>query len=234
MWHRMDMAAARPSRFLPPLACVCAAWLLAVGPARAQAAADASAPAASAPVASSSPAQAAPMPGDASAGAADASATASAYDPTAPSTDDRLRAATSAGVIAFVGLTLGGVGIPGALGVVASAVGGLLPQEALYIAAVIGGASGAAAGGIIGAFPLTHWYGWPVVGVGAALGSCIGLVPTALFAWAQTQDPPDPFDALNPLVLGQSASLVVAMAGAAGGAAVAAAFFAEKREVEAQ
>lgn len=156
------------------------------------------------------------------------------FDPNAPSFDDRARAASSAGIVAFVGLTLGGVAIPGALGLVFSAFGGILPQEALYIAAVVGGASGAAAGGVIGALPLVRWWGIPIVGAAAAAGSCIGLIPTALFAYAQVENPPDAFDALNPLVLGQSASLVLAMAAGGGAAAITAALLADKSEIEAQ
>lgn len=157
-----------------------------------------------------------------------------AYDPEAPTSDDRLRAATSAGVIAFVGLTIGGVGIPGALGLVASAVGGILPGEALYIAAVVGGATGAAVGGVVGGVPLVKWWGLPLIGAAAAVGACVGLVPTALLAYAAAENPPDGFDSTNPVIIGQSASLVLAMVGAAGGAALVGAWAAEKREIEAQ
>jgi hypothetical protein len=204
----------------------CATLVLACASARAQDAAPrpaAVAPVADAPVADAQ-AQAAPVATDA----------AGAWDPEAPTMDDRFRAATSAGVVAFVGLTLGGVGIPGALGVVASAVGGLLPEQALYIAAVVGGASGAAAGGAIGSLPLVKWYGIPLVGLAAAAGACVGLVPTAFLAYAAAENPPDVFDSLNPLVVGQSASLVLAMAAGAGAAAVVAGLFAEKREIEGQ
>jgi hypothetical protein len=205
---------------LPAFARVaCAVSVLVCASARAQDAA----PAAAAPTAEA-PAQIAPVATDA----------AGTWDPEAPSMDDRFRAATSAGVVAFVGLTLGGVGIPGALGVVASAMGGLLPEEALYIAAVVGGASGAAAGGVIGSLPLVKWYGIPLVGLAAAAGACVGLVPTALLAYAAAENPPDVFDSLNPLVVGQSASLVLAMAAGAGSAAVVAGLFAEKREIEGQ
>lgn len=198
---------------LPALARIaCAALVIACGSARAQDVAPAASQNEAAPIADA----------------------AGAWDPEAPSTDDRFRAATSAGVVAFVGLTLGGVGIPGALGVVASALGGLLPEEALYIAAVVGGASGAAAGGVIGSLPLVKWYGIPLVGLAAAAGACVGLVPTALLSLAAAKDPPDVFDTLNPLVVGQSASLVLAMAAGAGAAAVVAGVFAEKREIEGQ
>jgi hypothetical protein len=152
------------------------------------------------------------------------------FDPEAPTFDDRARAATSSGVIAFVGLTIGGIGIPGVIGVVASAVGGLLPQEALFIAAVIGGSLGAGAGGFIGAIPTVRWYGIPVVGVAAAVGSLLGLVPTAMLAFATKDDPPNGFDTFHPLVLAQSGALVLSMVGAAGGGAAAGAIFADKWE----
>jgi hypothetical protein len=194
--------------------CVLAVLLLAAADARAEDAAGAQPPAPPAP----------------QAGANDVVE----YDPEAPTSDDRLRAATSAGVIAFVGLTIGAVGIPGALGIVASAVGGILPEQALYIAAVVGGATGAAAGGIIGGVPLVKWWGLPLVGAAAAVGACVGLVPTALLSYAAAVDPPAAFDSTNPVIIGQSASLVLAMVGAAGGAALAGAWSAEKREIEAQ
>lgn len=131
-------------------------------------------------------------------------------------------AATASGIVSFVGLVIGGIGLPGIVGITAYAAGAALPQDVLLGAAVVGGSLGAAAGGTIGALPTTEWYGVPVVAASGALGSLLGLVPSFLLGHFAAEDP-DLADALSPL---QSAALVVAMAGAGGGAAVAGGIFA--------
>jgi hypothetical protein len=131
-------------------------------------------------------------------------------------------AATASGLVSFVGLVIGGVAVPGAVGLIANAAGAPLPNDALLGAAVVGGSLGAAAGGVIGALPTTEWYGVPIVAGAGAVGSLVGLVPSFIFGHLAYEDP-DHADALVPF---QSASLVAGMIGAGGAAALAGGLFA--------
>jgi hypothetical protein len=132
-------------------------------------------------------------------------------------------------VSAFVGVVLGGLGIPLASGLALANVG--VGQDVLLYAGVGGGALGAFIGGAVGAAPTTTpWLGPLAVGSAAAAASLIGLVPAALLgggvfagstgdAWA---------DAAN------SGLLVVTMVAATAAAAGTGAWLAAPTEVQSQ
>lgn len=128
--------------------------------------------------------------------------------PVGPSDDARATAATAAGITSFVGLALGGVVVPGGLAALGNYLIGPASQDALSVAGVAGGAAGALIGASIGAATTTVWWGVPLVGLAAAGGSLVGLVPAALLNREATlvADP----DPNTPLRLAAASSIVVA------------------------
>ncbi len=154
-----------------------------------------------------------------------APAEASATSPAAPvvTSDDRAAAATTSGIGAFVGVALGGVVVPGTAGLIGGFIGLRPSASDQLLLTTIGGAAGAAAGGILGAIPTTEpWIGEPAVGAAAALGALVGLVPAMIVA----QQKPKTSDPNDPIRLAQSACLFTAVAAASGAAAGAGALLA--------
>ncbi len=144
--------------------------------------------------------------------------------------DDRKNAATASGVSAFVGVVLGGLGIPAASGLALANVGGAGSQDVLLVAGVVGGAAGAAIGGAVGAVPTTtSWVGPLAVAGAAAAGSLVGLIPTALLGRSGLSGSSE---SLNDIAY--SALLVTTMVCAAGAGAGAAALMAAPTELKEQ
>jgi len=136
--------------------------------------------------------------------------------------EDRTRAASAAGLSSFLGM-VGGAIVP-ALGYAATGivVGFPVSQDVLMWMAVAGGALGAGTGGAIGAWSTTSSIGVPVVAGAALIGAAAGLVPAILSLRAQTEQPQhaDMYRTVH------SVSLLGALVGASGGAAVSAALLA--------
>lgn len=124
--------------------------------------------------------------------------------------DDRAKAATASAVVAFVGLALGGVLIPGAVSAVAAQSGLPVEQDAFLIAGVVGGTLGAAIGGAIGALPTTTLFAPALVAGAAAGGAVVALAPAALLGSLARAEGAPPIN--HPLVLAQSAVVVVSIA----------------------
>jgi len=169
--------------------------------------------------------------------AATSSAPVSASAPSAPvdvvdatgeravNSDDRAAAATTSGVGAFVGTALGGVLVPGLVGLVDNAIGASrADKDGLLVLSAIGGTAGAAVGGAFGAiFTTKPWIGPALVGVASAAGAAAGLVPAIYVA----KIPPATLDQNDPVKLAQSACILASLvassaAGAGAGAWLAA------------
>jgi hypothetical protein len=147
-----------------------------------------------------------------------------AAKPTTVDDADRAAAATTAGVGAFVGVTVGGVIVPGAASYLGGALGARPPTSDLVIYSTIGGAAGAGIGAGIGAIPTaTPFLGQPVVALASTAGALAGLLPSLYFAKLK----PATSDSNDPVRLAQSACLLggvlFSTAAAAGTAALLAA-----------
>lgn len=162
-------------------------------------------------------------PADARAAAMAATAAAAAAGAQEPTSDDRAAAATTSGVGAFVGVTLGGVVVPGVAGLIGNFIQARPSSSDLLLLATVGGAGGAFVGGALGAVPTTDpWIGEGAVAVAAAVGALAGLLPAQYFA-TQTPATKDPND---PVKLQQSACVLVSVVASSGAAAAAGAWLA--------
>jgi hypothetical protein len=144
--------------------------------------------------------------------------------PTVVDDADRAAAATTAGVGAFVGVTIGGVIVPGMASLLGGAIGARPATKDLVIFSTIGGAAGAGVGAGLGSIPTAApFYGQPLVALASTAGALAGLLPSLYFA-RLTPASSDPND---PVRLAQSACLLAGLVLSTGAAAGSAALLAE-------